>query len=99
MSYRGNKIKGFDKKKPSLFSEDGSLPYYISINNSQFTNNSLKSTGTFVALQISILGRFLKLGVEYQNFNGHYLTPSIIRETIQDYWNKAGVEYKGTHVF
>ncbi|MCR8995953.1 site-specific integrase [Brevibacillus laterosporus] len=35
----------------------------------------------------------------FQNYNGHYLTPSIIRETMQDYCKKAGVEYKGTHVF
>jgi integrase len=35
----------------------------------------------------------------FQNYNGHYLTPSIIRETIQKYCKKAGVEYKGTHVF
>lgn len=30
---------------------------------------------------------------------GHYLTPSIIRETMQDYCKKAGVDYKGTHGF
>lgn len=38
-------------------------------------------------------------GIIFQNYNDHYLTPSIIRETIQDYCKKAGVEYKGTHVF
>lgn len=38
-------------------------------------------------------------GIIFQNYNGHYLTPSIIRETIQDYCKKAEVEYKGTHVF
>lgn len=38
-------------------------------------------------------------GIIFQNYNGHYLTPSIIRETIRDYCKKAGVEYKGTHVF
>ncbi|KAB2494247.1 tyrosine-type recombinase/integrase [Priestia endophytica] len=38
-------------------------------------------------------------GIIFQNYNGHYLTPSIIRETIQGYCKKAGVEYKGTHVF
>lgn len=38
-------------------------------------------------------------GIIFQNYNGHYLTPSIIRETIQDYCKKSGVEYKGTHVF
>lgn len=50
-----------------------------------------------------ILGnpRFCKNGdgIIFQNYNGHYLTPSIIRETIRDYCKKAGVEYKGTHVF
>ncbi|WP_255256281.1 tyrosine-type recombinase/integrase [Bacillus cereus] len=35
----------------------------------------------------------------FQNYNGHYLTPSIIRETMQDYYKKVGVEYKGTHGF
>ncbi|SDZ59729.1 Site-specific recombinase XerD [Evansella caseinilytica] len=35
----------------------------------------------------------------FQNFNGHYLTPSTIRETMQDYCKKAGVDYKGTHGF
>ncbi|PKR83901.1 tyrosine-type recombinase/integrase [Heyndrickxia camelliae] len=38
-------------------------------------------------------------GIIFQNYNGHYLTPSIIRETMQDYCKKAGVEYKGTHGF
>ncbi|MCM3670284.1 tyrosine-type recombinase/integrase [Mesobacillus maritimus] len=37
--------------------------------------------------------------IVFQNYNGHYLTPSIIRETMQDYCKKAGVEYKGTHGF
>ncbi|MGK9390672.1 tyrosine-type recombinase/integrase [Bacillus sp. RK1064] len=35
----------------------------------------------------------------FQNFNGHYLTPSTIRETMQDYCKKAGVDYKGIHGF
>lgn len=38
-------------------------------------------------------------GIIFQNYNGHYLTPSIIRETMQDYCKKAGVDYKGTHAF
>jgi integrase len=38
-------------------------------------------------------------GIIFQNYNGHYLTPSIIRETIRGYCKKAGVEYKGTHGF
>ncbi|WP_253907710.1 tyrosine-type recombinase/integrase [Bacillus sp. WMMC1349] len=35
----------------------------------------------------------------FQNFNGHYLTPSTIREIMQDYCKKAGVDYKGTNGF
>ncbi|MCC2248817.1 site-specific integrase [Virgibacillus sp. AGTR] len=35
----------------------------------------------------------------FQNYLGNYLTPSTVRETIQDYCKKAGVEYKGTHGF
>ncbi|WP_286137222.1 tyrosine-type recombinase/integrase [Bacillus sp. 7894-2] len=38
-------------------------------------------------------------GIIFQNYNGNYLTPSIIRETMQDYCKKAGVDYKGTHGF
>ncbi|USK54401.1 site-specific integrase [Cytobacillus solani] len=38
-------------------------------------------------------------GIIFQNFLGHYLTPSTVRETIQGYCKKAGVEYKGTHGF
>ncbi|WP_102345919.1 tyrosine-type recombinase/integrase [Bacillus sp. Marseille-P3661] len=38
-------------------------------------------------------------GIIFQNYHGQYLTPSIIRETIQNYCKKAGIEYKGTHVF
>ncbi|WP_216831005.1 tyrosine-type recombinase/integrase [Alkalihalobacterium elongatum] len=38
-------------------------------------------------------------GIIFQNYNGHYLTPSIIRETMKDYCKKAGVDYKGTHGF
>ncbi|WP_338449317.1 site-specific integrase [Niallia oryzisoli] len=40
-----------------------------------------------------------KDGIIFQNYNGHYLTPSIIRETIRGYCKKAGVDYKGTHGF
>ncbi|WP_117161470.1 site-specific integrase [Paraliobacillus sp. X-1268] len=35
----------------------------------------------------------------FQTYNGNYLTPSSIRETLQDYCFRAGVEYKGTHSF
>ncbi|RID82759.1 hypothetical protein D1953_17650 [Peribacillus asahii] len=35
----------------------------------------------------------------FQNYHGHYLTPYIVREMIQKYCKKAGVEYNGTHVF
>jgi len=35
----------------------------------------------------------------FQNFLGNYLTPSIVRETIKDYCEKADVDYKGTHGF
>lgn len=35
----------------------------------------------------------------FQNYLGHYLTPSTVRDSIEDYCTKAGVEYKGTHVF
>ncbi|MED4455949.1 site-specific integrase [Metabacillus fastidiosus] len=38
-------------------------------------------------------------GIIFQNYAGNYLTPSIVRETIQGYCEKAGVEYKGTHGF
>ena len=38
-------------------------------------------------------------GIIFQNYNGHYLTPSIIRDTIQNYHQAAGVEYKGLHAF
>lgn len=38
-------------------------------------------------------------GIIFQNYNGHYLVPSIIREALQDYCKKAGVDYKGTHGF
>ncbi|WP_226669405.1 tyrosine-type recombinase/integrase [Metabacillus litoralis] len=38
-------------------------------------------------------------GIIFQNYNGNYLTPSIIRETMQDYCKKAVVDYKGTHGF
>ncbi|MFU8649119.1 tyrosine-type recombinase/integrase [Lysinibacillus sp. RSDA_15] len=37
--------------------------------------------------------------IVFQNYNGHYLTPSTIRETMKDYCKKAGVDYKGTHGF
>ncbi|MBT2693158.1 site-specific integrase [Bacillus sp. ISL-55] len=40
-----------------------------------------------------------KDGIIFQNYNGHYLTPSIIRETIQNYHQASGVEYKGLHAF
>lgn len=35
----------------------------------------------------------------FQNYNGNYLTPSIIRESLQKYCKFAGVDYKGTHCF
>lgn len=38
-------------------------------------------------------------GIIFQNYLGNYLTPSTVRETLQEYCKKAGVEYKGTHGF
>ncbi|PTY76210.1 recombinase XerC [Heyndrickxia sporothermodurans] len=38
-------------------------------------------------------------GIIFQNYNGNYLTPSIVRDSIRDYCKKAGVDYKGTHGF
>ncbi|WP_034763675.1 tyrosine-type recombinase/integrase [Rossellomorea vietnamensis] len=38
-------------------------------------------------------------GIIFQNFLGNYLTPSTVRESLQEYCQKAGVEYNGTHVF
>ncbi|MDS0320890.1 site-specific integrase [Mycobacterium tuberculosis] len=38
-------------------------------------------------------------GVVFHNYLGNYLTPSTVRDSIRDYCEKAGVEYKGTHVF
>lgn len=38
-------------------------------------------------------------GIIFQNYLGNYLTPSIVRESIHGYCKKAGIEYKGTHVF
>lgn len=38
-------------------------------------------------------------GIIFQNYNGQYLTPSIIRETIQNYHKASGVEYRGLHAF
>ena len=35
----------------------------------------------------------------FQNYSGNYLTPSIVRESIQKYCKMASVEYKGTHGF
>jgi integrase len=35
----------------------------------------------------------------FQNYLGNYLTPSTVRESIQNYCKKAGVDYKGTHGF
>lgn len=35
----------------------------------------------------------------FQTFNGNYLTPSIVRETLKNQCLHAGVEYKGTHAF
>lgn len=38
-------------------------------------------------------------GIIFQNYLGNYLTPSTVRDSIQDYCEKAGVNYKGTHGF
>lgn len=38
-------------------------------------------------------------GIIFQNYLGHYLTPSIVRESIQKYCKLAGVPYRGTHGF
>lgn len=35
----------------------------------------------------------------FQNYLGNYLTPSTVRESIEKYCKKAGVDYKGTHCF
>lgn len=38
-------------------------------------------------------------GIIFQNYHGNYLTPSTVRESIQEYCKKSGVDYKGTHGF
>lgn len=38
-------------------------------------------------------------GIIFQNYLGNYLTPSTVRDSIKEYCEKAGVEYKGTHGF
>jgi len=38
-------------------------------------------------------------GIIFQNYLGNYLTPSTVRDSIGDYCEAAGVEYKGTHGF
>lgn len=35
----------------------------------------------------------------FQTYNGNYMTPSTVREMLQQYCLQAGVEYKGTHAF
>mgnify|MGYP000277028413 CR=1 FL=1 len=40
-----------------------------------------------------------KEGIIFQNYLGNYLTPSTVRDSIKDYCEKAGVDYKGTHGF
>ena len=35
----------------------------------------------------------------FQTYNGNYMTPSTVRETLQGHCLNAGVEYKGTHAF
>lgn len=35
----------------------------------------------------------------FQNYLGNYLTPSTVRDSIEDYCAKAGIAYKGTHCF
>lgn len=40
-----------------------------------------------------------KDGIIFQNYLGNYLTPATVRDSFKDYCEKAGVEYKGTHVF
>ncbi|WP_042352297.1 tyrosine-type recombinase/integrase [Bacillus massiliigorillae] len=40
-----------------------------------------------------------KDGIIFQNYLGNYLTPSTVRDSFLNYCKKAGVDYKGTHVF
>ncbi|WP_347342894.1 site-specific integrase [Priestia flexa] len=70
----------------------------------QIEDEILRELKRFKAKQNElILGnpRFCKNkdGIIFQNYNGHYLTPSIIRETIQNYHQASGVEYRGLHAF
>lgn len=37
--------------------------------------------------------------IVFQTYNGNYMTPSTIRETLKEYCLSARVEYKGTHAF
>ena len=70
----------------------------------QIEDEVLRELKKFKAKQNElILGnpRFCKNkdSIIFQNYNGHYLTPSIIRETIQNYHQASGVEYRGLHAF
>lgn len=37
--------------------------------------------------------------IVFQTYNGNYMTPSTVRETLKGYCTTAGVAYKGTHGF
>lgn len=37
--------------------------------------------------------------IVFQTYQGNYMTPSTVRDTLRSYCLNAGVEYKGTHVF
>ncbi|GGF73321.1 site-specific integrase [Paenibacillus albidus] len=58
----------------------------------------------FKAIQENLILKSLtfhqnKDGIIFQNYLGNYLTPSTVRESIENYCIKAEVEYKGTHGF
>ncbi len=64
----------------------------------------LKELKRFKAIQNKLLlgsetFRGNKDGIIFQNYLGNYLTPSTVRDSIEDYCEKAGVDYKGTHGF
>ncbi|WYQ41282.1 site-specific integrase [Bacillus sp. FSL W7-1321] len=67
-------------------------------------NKLLEELRTFRNIQNDCFNKYSSFiqnrdGIIFQNYQGKYLTPSIVREMFSKYSAAAGVPYKGTHGF
>ncbi|WP_404454004.1 site-specific integrase [Virgibacillus necropolis] len=81
-----------------------SLKTFSSYRNIEIDENTIELLGWFKKIQNDCISKYDKFKrnkdvIIFQTYNGNYMTPSTVRDTLAGHCLNAGIEYKGTHTF